>query len=173
MPALTRSFRPRRPRGALAAFAVVLAAGASFAAPAGAHRVTVIHGKQVVWTFHTAKCVKRAHVFTAVFGGEDKRPDYAMGLRIDGFDGFHDYPLTLDFDSVVFLKLFGPNGAVYSNIYKPPFPSPGAGKVTFARRGKLLGVGFGPAMYTRAATDAVVLSGVVTCSYKKKPAKRR
>ena len=160
--------RRRRLRLAGGSLALVIANGAWCVSSAQAHRVTVIHGKSVVWTFHTAKCVRSKHRFTAVLGGEDKNPDYALALSIDGFSGFHDYPVTLGPGSDVFLKLFGPDDAAYSNFYKPPFPSPGAGKITFSSSGKLLGIGFGPAMYTRDGSDAVVLSGVVTCSYKKK-----
>jgi hypothetical protein len=129
-----------------------------------------------VWTFHTAKCVKTKHRFTAVLGGEVKNPDYAMAISIPGFTGFHDYPVALGpslAPGSVFLKLFGPNNSEYSNFYRPPFPSPGAGHVTFASGGKLMGVGFGPAMYTRDGSDAVLLTGVVKCNYKKSRAKGR
>jgi hypothetical protein len=155
---------------------LALALAASSTAHARTHRVRVFHGSQVVWTFHTAKCVKSKHRFTAVLGGETRNPDYAMAVSIEGFTGFHRYPVALGpslAPGSVYLKLFGPNNSEYSNFYTPPFPSPGAGHVTFASRGKLMGVGFGPAMYTRDGSDAVLLSGVVKCKYKKKRAKRR
>jgi len=147
------------------AFLLLLAAPAAMAA--GPHRVRVIHGKKTAWSFHTGKCVRSKHRFTAVLGGEVKNPDYALALEIDPFTGFHDYAVTLGPSSDVFLKLFGPKDAVYSNFYKPPFPAPSLGKVTFSANGRLMGVGFGPAMFSKDFTDAVVLAGVVTCRYKK------
>lgn len=73
-----------------------------------------------MWTFHTAACKRTKHRFTAVLGGEVRNPDYALAVRIDGFTGFHRYAVTLgpSLDGV-FLKLFGPGDAVYSNFYKP------------------------------------------------------
>jgi hypothetical protein len=155
--------------GSLLALALAASSTAQARAP---HRVVVIHGSQVVWSFHTASCVKTKGRFTAVLGGEVKNPDYAMAIVLDRFTGFHDYPVTLGPSGDSFMKLFGPN-AVYSNIYAPPFPSPGAGRITFADGGRLMGVGFGPAMFTQDASDAVSLTGVVKCKYKKKRAAGR
>jgi hypothetical protein len=155
-------------RSVAAALTLLIASLAVFAAPAGARSVMVLDGTKVVWRFHTAKCTRTKHRFSAVFGGEVKNPDYALALTIDEFTGFHEYPVTLGPTSVVFLKLFGPNDAVYSNFYVPPFPAPGFGAVKFGSGGKLLGVGFAPAMFTSDASDAVVLAGGARCVYRKK-----
>jgi hypothetical protein len=155
---------------------VVLGLAASSTADARGHSVRVFHGSQAVFAFHTAECVKKKDIFTAVLGGEYKSPKYAMAVRIEGFSGFKDYPVTLGPSlgaGSVSLKLFGPRNAVYSNFYKPPFPSPGAGHVKFTHHGHLMGVGFGPAMYTRDASDAVLLTGVVKCKYPRKKRRRR
>jgi hypothetical protein len=157
--------------GALLTLALAVSSTAHARASGG---VRVIHGTNVVWTFHTGACTRTKHRFTAVLGGETKNPDYAMAISIDGFTGFHNYPVKLGpslGSGSVFLKLFGPGDAAYSNFYKPSFPVPGAGLVTFGSGGKLMGVGFGPAMWTRDGSDAVVLAGGVKCKYKKKKKK--
>jgi hypothetical protein len=158
------------------ALLIVVALVGISAAPASAHSVHVIHGKRTVWKFHTAACKRSKDKFSAVLGGEKKNPAYAMAVVIDGFDGFGVYPVSLgpSLDKGdVFLKLFGPGDKAYSNFYAPPFPSPGSGKVYFGDGGHLMGVAFGPAMYTRDATDAVAVTGVVTCKYPHKRKKRR
>lgn len=151
---------------------VLLALATAAASPAQAapsHRLLVVHGRDVVWTFHTAACKRSKHRFTAVLGGEVRNPDYALAVHIDGFSGFHRYAVTLgpSLDGV-FLKLFGPGDAVYSNFYRPPYPVPGAGRVTFGNGGRVMGVGFGPAMFSADGSDGVVLAGAVTCKYPKR-----
>jgi hypothetical protein len=58
-------------------------------------------------------------------------------------------------------------GTRYSNLNKPPFPSPGGGQVHFAKHGKLMGVGYSPA-YSNDGSDAVSFTGVLTCKYPKR-----
>jgi hypothetical protein len=135
----------------------------------------VLHGSKTVWRFHTAACVRAKHHFSAVLGEGQKSHRYAMAVYIPGFDNFGLYPVSLGpglDNGDVFLKLFGPGDTAYSNFYAPPFPSSGSGKVYFTNDGKLMGLAFGPAMYTRDGTDAVAVTGVVTCHYRHHKKKR-
>ncbi len=55
-------------------------------------------------------------------------------------------------------------GTRYSNLFQPPFPSPGFGQLQFSRNHKLLGVAYTPT-WTLDGTDAVTLTGVLTCRW--------
>ena len=138
------------------------------------HEVTVLgpDSSEKLTTFSKAKCHKSHRGdFFAVAVSDDKAwrlivvvPDFA------GFDQSYDVPLA-DYapsNPTIVFRSSDPNGPIWSTMDVPPFPVPGFGQVTFARKGKLMGVGFGPAMWNEGATSAVTLAGVMSCTYKRK-----
>jgi hypothetical protein len=135
------------------------------------HKLLVLHGKTLAWTFHTAACAATKHRFTALVPGGVKHSPYALAVVINGYDGPGSYPIDFgprQYEAKVYLDLYGPGNTHYSNTFIPPFPSPGYGHVYFMSKGALMGLAFGPAMYNQAASDAVSLTGVVSCSYRKR-----
>lgn len=171
------------------ALAIVFAA--ALAAPAGAHRITVTHGSKVLVRFHAAECYRDAkrHFFSAVIGSEyvhkGHQPDFILSVAVNGFSGFHAYPLIfgpLPYDprsrpnaatASLELMIFG--GAQghrrvrkhYSNSNSGPTPpaTPSTGKVTLSKDGRLLRATFGPAMFADSGSDSVAVSGMVPCTY--------
>lgn len=151
---------------------------------AGSHQIQVLtSGSTVLTTFSSAKCEKRkareggSRIFHAISISKNKV--YRLDVTIFDFNGFGaEYELnqgSTDPDPAVFLTdLTDQSGdGNYSNAFEPPYPSFGFGEIAFRQSGKLMGVGYGPAMYTADASDAVLLTGVVECKYKKKrPGKR-
>ncbi|QIG43562.1 hypothetical protein G5V58_13035 [Nocardioides anomalus] len=166
---------------ALLAMTLALAPGGSaLAGPdhdrAGAqHEVTVLgpDSSAELATFTKAKCYQqsRRKRFSAVATSTDKAWRLIVVVpAFAGFDRDYDVPLA-DYapgNPTIVFRSSDPNGPVWSSLDVPPFPVPGFGQVTFARKGKLMGVGFGPAMWNEGATSAVTLAGVLSCSYKKK-----
>lgn len=130
-------------------------------------------GSDQLTTFTTAKCGKeRDGDFRARAVSTDKA--WKMTLDIPNFKGYgraYDIPLsTYDPDvAAVFIKPTHADSPVYASYHVPSFPVPGFGQVNFKKRGKLMGIGFGPAMWDERATSAITFAGVVTCRYKKKP----
>ncbi len=128
----------------------------------------------MIATFHSARCRKGgkgAKDFVA--HGHSSNGTYSLYVSIDQFSGFHHYELGLDRNAdpfVIFSNAHSDSAPAYSNIFVPPFPSPGGGGIDFAGHGRLMGVGFSPA-YSRDFSDAVTFTGVLTCRYKRK--KRR
>ena len=106
---------------------------------------------------------------TSVSGNEK----YELFVTVFGFNGFHEYEISqgsIDPNPGMYLSDIADNSGKgdYSNSFVPSYPSPGCGEIAFRREGKLLGVGHGPAMYSRDRSDAVFLTGVVECKYKKR-----
>jgi hypothetical protein len=167
---------------------VLLALALAFpgaALAAGSHQIQVLtSGSTVLTTFSSAKCEKRKasegtnRIFHAI--SISKNRNYRLDVTIFDFKGFlAEYELnqgSIDPAPGVFLTdLTDESGnGNYSNAFEPPYPSFGFGEIAFRHGGKLMGVGYGPAMYTADASDAVLLTGVVECKYKKKrrPGKR-
>lgn len=158
--------------GALVSLAVL--APASALAASG---VTVIGAEnETLATFKTAKCTKGKP-------GKKGRSFYADAISTNGqyeltaaiileFTGFHDYDLTLGPDAGPFLT-FAKKGTkgdqgTFSNLYAPPYPVPGFGQINFSANGKQVGMGFGPAMWSRDAAKAVVVAGGLECKYRAK-----
>ena len=117
--------------------------------------------------FKSAKCRKGKHFFHAEASSTDGA--YELDAFIRDFSGFHDYDLELgntERDLVFQSKQAGT--PVYSNQFQPSFPAPQFGKITFASKGKRMGMGFGPAMWSDDQSTAVVLAGGLECRYPKK-----
>ena len=131
------------------------------------HSVTILNThSDVAAEFHTAKCNK---LKDGRFIATTKRVNgYKLIAVIDAFKGFGVYDLSQgrNADPYVIVSMNG--GATrYSNLFEPPFPSPGFGQIRFSRGGKLMGVGYHPA-YSMAGDDAVTVAGVLTCKYPKR-----
>lgn len=156
----------------MAGLMVSLALLVPSAAAAATPKVTVIGANdQILAEFTTAKCLK---------GKTPKGSFFAKAISTNGqyelavdilfaFTGFHKYELSLEPEPSYYLR-FSVKGdeSGYSNEFVPPFPVPGFGQIDFSSNGKRMGVGFGPAMWNRDASDAVVLAGALKCQYKKK-----
>lgn len=157
-----------RGRRLIIALTACLALGvASGASARGDHKVIVLNGDQQIATFKVAKCAKTKGGFHAL----GRSTDGAWGLHvvIDNFTGFHRYDMTLgaNADPYAVISKRGNDSVRYSNLFKPPFPSPGGGAVDFRGKGGVMGVGFQPA-WSVDGSDAVVFAGAVDCRYKKK-----
>jgi hypothetical protein len=151
----------------------------TFAAPtalAAQPKVTVIgEDNAVLATFKTAKCKKGKKSKTGTnFFADAISTNGKYELNVDifsDFSGFHKYELALGADANPVLR-FSEKGETlsggYSNEFVPPFPVPGGGEINFTPNGKRMGVGFGPAMWNRDASSAVVLAGALECRYPKK-----
>jgi hypothetical protein len=156
----------------IACFAVVLLALALTAPPVFASssdpEVTVIgENDQTLATFKIAKCKKGAHYFHAEAFSTDGQ--YELDAFIRGFSGFHKYAVALGSTNPNILFQSRSVGApAYGNQFQPAFPVPGFGQIDFAPKGKRMGIGFGPAMWSEDASTAVVLAGGLQCKYKKK-----
>lgn len=153
-------------------FAVVLVALAltapSALASSSVPGVTVIgENDQTLATFTTAKCTKSAHYFHAEAFSTDRK--YELDAFIRGFSGFHKYDVTLgSTNPSILFESTSPGTPAYSNQFQPAFPVPGFGQIDFSAKGKRVGIGFGPAMWSEDASTAVVLAGGLECKYKKK-----
>ena len=140
-------------------------------------KVTVLGEEETLLaTFKTAKCRKGkkassgSNFFLDAISTDGK---YELTASFYGgtFTGFHKYDLQLDPDASPTLR-FSEKGEYrsggYSNEFVPPYPVPGFGQINFSRDGKRVGLGFGPAMWNRDASSAVVLAGGLECRYPKK-----
>ncbi|MGE5407394.1 MAG: hypothetical protein ACM3NV_02165 [Syntrophothermus sp.] len=164
---------------AIAALLLVLALLAPAAALGAGPRVTVFGQEdQIVAIFKSAKCKKtkpRAGRASSWYAeAVSTNGGYELSADIfRSFTGFHKYDLALETNPSAYLR-FSVKGEFqsggYSNEFVPPFPVPGAGQIRFSPNGRRVGLGFGPAMWNRDASDAVVLAGAIECHY---PAKRR
>lgn len=160
--------------GVLVALAL-LGPGASLAA--AGPKVTVLGQEdQLLAVFKTAKCKKgKKYATGSNFFADATSTNGRYELTVSiyrGFTGFHRYDLTLDPNANPTLRFsevgeYASGG--YSNEFVPPFPVPGFGQVNFSPGGKRMGVGFGPAMWSRDASDAVVVAGGLECRYAKRP----
>jgi hypothetical protein len=154
--------------GLLAMLALMVPSGAAASVPA----VTVFGSNdQMLAKFTTAKCRK---------GTTRKGSFFAKAISTNGqyeidvaiyfaFTGLHEYDLALEPEANPYLR-FSVEGdeSGYSNEFVPPFPVPGFGQIRFSPNGKRMGIGFGPAMWNRDASDSVVLAGGLKCRYPKK-----
>lgn len=158
--------------GALLSLAM-LAPASALAAPG----VTVIgEDNTVLATFKTAKCSKgkpskKGKSFYADAISTNGQYELTAAIILE-FTGFHDYDLTLGPDAGPFISLAkkGADSAqgTYSNLFAPPYPVPGFGQIKFSANGKQVGIGFAPAMWSRDASNAVVLAGGLECKYRAK-----
>jgi hypothetical protein len=163
---------------ACAGLVVALALAMPSAAVAAAPAVTVIGQENAILAkFTTAKCTKGKPrggkiSFTAEATSTNGQYELVAAIVL-AFTGFHKYDLSLEPDPNPYLH-FGAKseravfGSGYSNEFVPPYPVPGFGRFTFTPNGKRMGIGFGPAMFNKDASDAVVLAGGLECRYKGK-----
>jgi hypothetical protein len=155
--------------GALLALAL-LAPSAALALPG----VTVIaQENETIAIFKSAKCTKnKSRKYGANFhlDATSTNGAYELVATILGFSGFHKYDLVLSATANPVLRLnqVGDLAGGYSNEFVPPYAVPGFGQIKFSPDGKRVGLGFGPAMWTRDASDAVVLAGALECRYRAK-----
>jgi hypothetical protein len=148
----------------------------SGALAAGSPGVRVIGNEnEVLAIFKTAKCTKgkpRKGGVSFYADATSTNGEYELLAAIVlGFTGFHEYDLTLSPDANPYLRFsrvgdFASGG--YSNEFVPPYPVPGFGQINFSKDGRRMGVGFGPAMWSRDFSDAVVLAGGLECRYPRK-----
>lgn len=153
---------------ALAAALLVVGLLPTAASAAGTPGVTVIGEEdQTLASFKSAKCTKGKHFFHAEAFSTDGA--YELDAFIHDFSGFHAYDLELGSTerNIVFQSKQA-GTPVYSNQFQPSFPVPGFGKFTFASKGKRMGMGFAPAMWSDDLTTAVVVAGGLECRYPKK-----
>jgi hypothetical protein len=158
--------------GALAALALI---APSVALAGSFPGVTVIgQENEVLAIFKTAKCTKgkpkKAGVSFYADSTSTNGEYELLAAIVLGFTGFHKYDLTLSTDANPYLRLnkVGDYSGGYSNEFVPPYPVPGFGQINFSSTGKRMGIGFGPAMWSRDFSDAVVLAGGLECRYPKK-----
>ena len=157
----------RRRRVGIVATALALVIAAALPAVAQAvHYLRVIDSSDhIVATFLSAKCVKNKNGFFATTPHPEGQK--YLHVRIEDFTGFHKYELSVGANADPYVVFAATDGTRYSNLNKPPFPSPGGGQVHFAKHGKLMGVGYSPA-YSSDGSDAVTFTGVLKCNYPKR-----
>jgi hypothetical protein len=152
--------------GALVALALIVPSAAL-----GAPGVKVIGEENALLaTFKTAKCKMgkaskkgKSLYIDAISTNGGYELSAALILE---FTGFHSYDLGLGPGSgplLSFTKKGDSND--YSNAYVPPYPVPGFGQINFSSNGKRVGMGFGPAMWSKDLTTAVVVAGGLECKY--------
>jgi len=165
-------------RAALCAAAVLgaLAAPAGLAGVAVAkpkpHGVLVDRGGIILQVFTNAKCsISKRNGFVATSKALGGRLD----VRVQPFDGFHEYPLKPGEAGAriqrTFVAVTTPSGVQFASDFIPPDPVPSLGGVKFSDDGKLIGVGFQP-MFDASGSEAVIVTGVMVCHYPKKKGKR-
>ena len=131
---------------------------------AGQHQVTVLGGDgTVVATFGSAKCRKGKDGFKML--ARKTGTGYTLYATIEDFSGYHTYDLAQGPSADPWVSLHRRRGDVsYSNLNRPPFPSPGFGQIRFSDHHKLIGIGYSPA-YSGDGSDAVTFTGVLRCRY--------
>jgi hypothetical protein len=161
----------------VATVALALALAIPPLAAAAGSKVTVFgQESEVRAIFKTGKCSKgkkqAGKGATFYIDSVSTNGKYELTATIfQSFTGFHKYDLVLDPNPTAYLR-FSEKGEYasggYSNEFVPPYPVPGFGQINFSSNGKQVGLGFGPAMWNRDASDAVVLAGGLECRYPKK-----
>jgi hypothetical protein len=123
-------------------------------------------GGSTIDVFHDAKCtISKRTGFTAV----SKRLGATLRVRIEPFDGFRDYDLKAGTASgprrTTFIDLSLHNGAYFASNFVPPHKSIiSEGGIRFSDNHALVGAGFQP-MFNASGSDAVIVTGVMTCHY--------
>ena len=126
-------------------------------------------GGITVDVFHDAKCmISKRTGFTAV----SKRLGATFRVRIEPFDGFHDYDVKAARVGgprlTTFLDLSLHNGEYFASNFIPPHKSiVSEGGIRFSDDHVLVGAGFQP-MFDASGGDAVIVTGVMTCHYRAK-----
>jgi hypothetical protein len=123
-------------------------------------------GGRTIDVFRDAKCtISQRTGFTAV----SKRLGATLRVRIEPFEGFHDYDLKAG--SIhgprrrTFMDLRLRNGAYFASNFVPPHQSiVSEGGIRFSDDHTLIGAGFQP-MFDASGGDAVIVTGVMTCHY--------
>jgi hypothetical protein len=153
-----------------------LSAGPAMAPAAeGVHKLEVYgegSSSKPLTIFETAHCGKTKK--GGFFATSTSRDGDLLTFRIPNFNGYKaEYTIeqgempgnpTLDF----YEKGEGGHATVYSNEFVPPYETVEFGEALFREGGKLLGIGYGPSMYTEHAGKAVFMTGVVECEKPKK-----
>jgi len=152
---------------AVVLLALALTAPTALAGSTDAGVNVIGENDQALATFKTAKCTKSAHYFHAEAFSTDGQ--YELDAFIRGFTGFHKYDVTLgSTNPTILFEDKHPGTPAYSNQFQPSFPVPGFGQINFSAKGKRMGIGFGPAMWSEDGSSAVVLAGGLECKYKKR-----
>jgi hypothetical protein len=138
------------------------------------HSITVLgpNSSDQLTTFVRARC-GREHdgAFRGRAVSTDKKWKMTVSVpNFHGYDATYDIPFgTYDPDlPAVLIKPTHGDSPSFASWHTPGYDVPAFGQVTFGKKGKLMGVGFGPAMYDEGGTSAISFTGVVTCRTKKK-----
>ncbi len=151
---------------AAGAVAVVFGQAPSLAA-APVHQVRVLTQYGLVAKFKKAKCREHKGNFDLLTKEVDG--GYSLFVSIDNFEPKQDvYPVTQGKSNPFVSVVQHGSDLRYNNVNVPPFPAPGFGQIRFDDRDpKLIGIGYSHA-YTRDATDAATITGVLKCKYPKR-----
>lgn len=158
----------------LAASAVlfVLALGAASASAAGAPGVTVLGEESTqIAVFKKAKCTKSKKSKSFYIDSTSTNGQYELqAVILKDFSGFHSYKLAFEPNPSDYIRVFPKGNAEngWTNENVPPYPVPGLGEINFTPNGKQVGLGFGPEMFNREFSSAVVVAGGFECTYPKK-----
>jgi hypothetical protein len=129
-------------------------------------------GADQLTTFTKAKCGKEHDgAFRARAISTDKAWRMLVGVpNFKGYDEVYDIPFGTytGEDAAVLIRPAKADTPSYASWHHPSYPVPGYGEVRFDNHGKLMGVGFGPAMYDENGQTAITFGGGVTCKGKKK-----
>jgi hypothetical protein len=159
---------------AVSAALLVLGVGVS-SATAASPGVTVIGEENVTLAvFKKAKCTKGKKKTNFFIDSTSTNGQYELTASLVGdFSGFHPYDLVLAENASDYLRVSkkGVYDGGWSNEFVPPYPVPGFGQIRFSANGKQVGLGFGPAMWNRDFSSAVVVAGGLECTYPKKKKK--
>ena len=143
--------------------------------PPTRHSVYVTHGgSATIDVFHSAKCtISKRTGFTAI----SKRLGATLRVRIEPFDGFHDYDLKAGAVGVprrsTFMDLSLHGGEYFASNFVPPHKTiVSEGGIRFSDNHTLIGAGFQP-MFDASGGDAVIVTGVMTCHYKTRRGRSR
>lgn len=133
----------------------------------------------MIAVFSKAKCLRKKHGSETYFHatataehGSDQ-----LYVSISKFEGFKkEYevePGPRDGEPfVVFREDKGDDTTEsYASYYPPPYEIPTIGRIVFREGGRLLGVGYGPALFEFHGAHAVSFTGVLECEYPGKKGK--
>lgn len=154
----------------LGLLAAALLAAPAAAAPNPARNILVFAGEgnpRVVAAFNRLKCRKVRAGGERAFVAKGRDGGWKLHVRVNRFTGFHEYDLEYGIRRANFeLDPPGGGGKFFSNYFFPgDEPPPLSGNLTFAPRGKKMGLGF-PAAFASRGDEAVALAGNAMCRFR-------
>ena len=151
----------------ISALVIGLLVAPAAAAPDASRNILVFAGNnnpRVVAKINRLSCKKARKSGRVSFIAKGADGGWKLALRVNRFDGYHDYDIEYGIRRVNFeLDPPGRNG-FYANFFFPgDTPPPLSGNLKLAPRGRKVGISF-PAAFSARTDDAVALAGNAKCA---------